>query len=143
MSVTQAFDTTTSTRRLTRNVLLSFVQAERAVTGARIRDKIAAGQRKGLWMGGGVPLADRIEARALLGVPEQARGRAHDLRPLPRARLRQRRAGRGATQRRPASRGDGTGHLMRAAEIGRPHGRIVCAAAAAGPWKRMRPFSST
>ncbi len=56
VSVTQAFNTTTSMGRLTLNVLLSFSQFEREVTGERIRDKIAASKRKGMWMGGYVPL---------------------------------------------------------------------------------------
>ena len=56
VSVTQAFNTTTSMGRLTLNVLLSFAQFEREVTGERIRDKIAASKAKGMWMGGTVPL---------------------------------------------------------------------------------------
>ena len=56
VSVTQAFNTTSSMGRLTLNVLLSFAQFEREVTGERIRDKVAASKAKGLWMGGGVPL---------------------------------------------------------------------------------------
>ena len=56
VSVTQAFNTTSSMGRLTLNVLLSFAQFEREVTGERIRDKIAASKRKGLWMGGMAPL---------------------------------------------------------------------------------------
>jgi site-specific DNA recombinase len=56
VSVTQAFNTTTSMGRLTLNVLLSFAQFEREVTGERIRDKIAASKAKGMWMGGNVPL---------------------------------------------------------------------------------------
>src|ERR1700751_1338551 len=56
VSVTQAFNTTTSMGRLTLNVLLSFAQFEREVTGERIRDKIAASKRKGLWVGGPLPL---------------------------------------------------------------------------------------
>jgi len=56
VSVTQAFNTTTSMGRLTLNVLLSFAQFEREVTGERIRDKIAASKAKGMWMGGGLPL---------------------------------------------------------------------------------------
>jgi site-specific DNA recombinase len=56
VSVTQAFNTTTSMGRLTLNVLLSFAQFEREVTAERIRDKIAASRKKGLWMGGPVPL---------------------------------------------------------------------------------------
>src|SRR5687767_3965816 len=61
VSVTQAFNTTTSMGRLTLNVLLSFAQFEREVTGERIRDKIAASKRKGMWMGGHVPLGYRAE----------------------------------------------------------------------------------
>jgi site-specific DNA recombinase len=56
VSVTQQFNTTTSMGRLTLNVLLSFAQFEREVTGERIRDKIAASKRKGIWVGGNVPL---------------------------------------------------------------------------------------
>src|SRR3989304_4317642 len=56
VSVTQQFNTTTSMGRLTLNVLLSFAQFEREVTSERIRDKIAASKRKGIWVGGNVPL---------------------------------------------------------------------------------------
>ena len=56
VSVTQAFNTTNSMGRLTLNVLLSFAQFEREVTGERIRDKIAASKAKGMWMGGNLPL---------------------------------------------------------------------------------------
>src|ERR1700756_2070434 len=56
VSVTQQFNTTTSMGRLTLNVLLSFAQFEREVTSERIRDKIAASKRKGLWVGGPLPL---------------------------------------------------------------------------------------
>lgn len=66
VSVTQAFNTTSSMGRLTLNVLLSFAQFEREVTGERIRDKIAASKRKGLWMGGHVPFGYRAEGRRLL-----------------------------------------------------------------------------
>jgi DNA invertase Pin-like site-specific DNA recombinase len=72
VSVTQAFNTTTSMGRLTLNVLLSFAQFEREVTGERIRDKIAASKKKGMWMGGVVPLGYRVEARALHVVEEHA-----------------------------------------------------------------------
>jgi len=65
VSVTQSFNTTTSMGRLTLNVLLSFAQFEREVTGERIRDKIAASKRKGLWMGGVIPFGYRLEARKL------------------------------------------------------------------------------
>ncbi|GJE61101.1 recombinase family protein [Methylobacterium trifolii] len=72
VSVTQAFNTTSSMGRLTLNVLLSFAQFERELTGERIRDKIASSKRRGLWMGGVVPLGYRVEARALHPVPEHA-----------------------------------------------------------------------
>lgn len=72
VSVTQAFNTTTSMGRLTLNVLLSFAQFEREVTGERIRDKIAASKRKGLWMGGPVPLGYQVVERKLVPEPEEA-----------------------------------------------------------------------
>ena len=72
VSVTQAFNTTTSMGRLTLNVLLSFAQFEREVTGERIRDKIAASKKKGIWMGGGVPIGYRVENRALHVVEDHA-----------------------------------------------------------------------
>ena len=71
VSITQAFNTTTSMGRLTLNVLLSFAQFEREVTGERIRDKIAASKKKGLWMGGPVPLGyDVIERRLVVNEAE-------------------------------------------------------------------------
>jgi site-specific DNA recombinase len=66
VSVTQQFNTTTSMGRLTLNVLLSFAQFEREVTGERIRDKIAASKKKGMWMGGWVPLGYEREERTLI-----------------------------------------------------------------------------
>jgi site-specific DNA recombinase len=72
VSVTQSFNTTTSMGRLTLNVLLSFAQFEREVTGERIRDKIAASKKKGMWMGGVVPLGYRVEDRALHTVEDHA-----------------------------------------------------------------------
>jgi hypothetical protein len=66
VSVTQAFNTSTSMGRLTLNVLLSFAQFEREVTGERIRDKIAASKRKGMWMGGFVPLGYDVKDRMLV-----------------------------------------------------------------------------
>lgn len=66
VSVTQSFNTTTSMGRLTLNVLLSFAQFEREVTGERIRDKIAASKKKGMWMGGQVPLGYNLKDRNLL-----------------------------------------------------------------------------
>ena len=72
VSVTQSFNTTSSMGRLTLNVLLSFAQFEREVTGERIRDKIAASKKKGLWMGGVVPFGYRVENRKLLAEPSEA-----------------------------------------------------------------------
>jgi hypothetical protein len=66
VSVTQQFNTTTSMGRLTLNMLLSFAQFEREVTGERIRDKIAASKRKGMWMGGSVPLGYEVRDRRLV-----------------------------------------------------------------------------
>lgn len=66
VSITQSFNTTTSMGRLTLNMLLSFAQFEREVTGERIRDKIAASKRKGLWMGGPVPLGYEVDNRKLV-----------------------------------------------------------------------------
>ncbi len=66
VSVTQSFNTTTSMGRLTLNVLLSFAQFEREVTGERIRDKVAASKKKGLWMGGGVPFGYDVVDRQLV-----------------------------------------------------------------------------
>ncbi len=66
VSVTQSFNTTSSMGRLTLNVLLSFAQFEREVTGERIRDKIAASKKKGIWVGGVVPMGYRVEDRKLL-----------------------------------------------------------------------------
>lgn len=65
VSVTQSFNTATSMGRLTLNMLLSFAQFEREVTAERIRDKIAASKRKGLWMGGTVPFGYRADGRSL------------------------------------------------------------------------------
>jgi DNA invertase Pin-like site-specific DNA recombinase len=73
VSVTQQFNTTTSMGRLTLNVLLSFAQFEREVTGERIRDKIAASKRKGMWMGGTVPMGYDLEDRHLVINPEEAK----------------------------------------------------------------------
>ncbi len=66
VSITQAFNTTTSMGRLTLNVLLSFAQFEREVTGERIRDKIAASKKKGLWMGGQPALGYDVKERKLV-----------------------------------------------------------------------------
>lgn len=77
VSVTQQFNTTTSMGRLTLNVLLSFAQFEREVTAERIRDKIAASKKKGMWMGGVVPLGyDAIDKRLVVKSSEAAMVRA-------------------------------------------------------------------
>src|SRR6202522_2246024 len=72
VSVTQQFNTTTSMGRLTLNVLLSFAQFEREVTSERIRDKIAASKRKGLWVGGNLPLGYELKEGKIAIVEEEA-----------------------------------------------------------------------
>jgi site-specific DNA recombinase len=72
VSVTQAFNTTSSMGRLTLNVLLSFAQFEREVIGERVRDKIAASKKKGLFMGGNIPLGYVNKDKKLVIVPEEA-----------------------------------------------------------------------
>ena len=72
VSVTQSFNTTTSMGRLTLNILLSFAQFEREVTAERIRDKVAASRKKGMWMGGVPPYGYRVENRKLLVDDERA-----------------------------------------------------------------------
>lgn len=73
VSVTQAFNTTTSMGRLTLNILLSFAQFEREVTGERIRDKFAASRAKGMWMGGFVPMGyDVLDRKLIINEAEAA-----------------------------------------------------------------------
>ena len=73
VSVTQSFNTTTSMGRLTLNILLSFAQFEREVIGERIRDKFAASRKRGMWMGGFVPLGYAVQDRRLvINEPEAA-----------------------------------------------------------------------
>jgi site-specific DNA recombinase len=72
VSVTQQFNTTSSMGRLTLNILLSFAQFEREVTGERIRDKIAASKKKGMWMGGLVPLGYDLDGRKLIPSDKEA-----------------------------------------------------------------------
>ena len=72
VSVTQSFNTTSSMGRLTLNVLLSFAQFEREVIGERVRDKIAASKRKGIWVGGPVPLGYQVGDKKLQVVPDEA-----------------------------------------------------------------------
>lgn len=77
VSITQSFNTTTSMGRLTLNMLLSFAQFEREVTGERIRDKIYASKRKGIWMGGPVPLGyDVVERKLVVNETEAEQVRA-------------------------------------------------------------------
>jgi site-specific DNA recombinase len=73
VSVTQSFNTTTSMGRLTLNILLSFAQFEREVTGERIRDKIAASRKKGMWMGGIVPLGYDVKDHKLVANRAEAK----------------------------------------------------------------------
>jgi site-specific DNA recombinase len=73
VSITQQFNTTTSMGRLTLNVLLSFAQFEREVIGERVRDKIAASKKKGLWMGGMPPLGYDVKDRKLVVNSSEAR----------------------------------------------------------------------
>ncbi len=77
VSVTQQFNTTTSIGRLTLNVLLSFAQFEREVTGERIRDKIAASKKKGMWMGGVPPLGYAVRERKLIIIEREAVSARH------------------------------------------------------------------
>jgi DNA invertase Pin-like site-specific DNA recombinase len=73
ISITQSFNTTTSMGRLTLNILLSFAQFEREVTGERIRDKFAASRAKGMWMGGFVPMGyDVVDRKLIINEPEAA-----------------------------------------------------------------------
>ena len=72
VAITQQFNTTTSMGRLTLNILLSFAQFEREVIGERVRDKIAASKKKGMWMGGIAPLGYEVIDRKLTVFPEEA-----------------------------------------------------------------------
>src|SRR5262249_9393321 len=77
VSITQQFNTTTSMGRLTLNVLLSFAQFEREVIGERVRDKIAASKKKGMWMGGMPPLGYDVKDRKLVVNKNEARTVVH------------------------------------------------------------------
>lgn len=77
VSVTQHFNTTTSMGRLTLNILLSFAQFEREITGERIRDKIAASKKKGMWMGGVPPFGYDVRHRRLVINPQEAKQVRH------------------------------------------------------------------
>ena len=73
VSITQQFNTTTSMGRLTLNILLSFAQFERELIGERVRDKVAASKKKGMWMGGTVPLGYDVKDRKLVVNKAEAR----------------------------------------------------------------------
>ena len=100
VSVTQSFNTTSSMGRLTLNVLLSFAQFEREVIGERVRDKIAASKRKGIWVGGMVPLGYRAVRKKLEIAPEEADLVRRDIRAVHRARLSRRSCRRAERARR-------------------------------------------
>ena len=101
VSVTQQFNTTTSMGRLTLNVLLSFAQFEREVTSERIRDKIAASKRKGLWVGGPLPLGYHMKDDKIAVVEDEAGAGPADLPTLSRTRRRQRTGARPPEARYP------------------------------------------
>ena len=94
VSITQQFNTTTSMGRLTLNVLLSFAQFEREVISERVRDKVAASKKKGMWMGGIPPLGYDVENRKLVVNDAEARHRCRHLSALSRAQIGARAAGR-------------------------------------------------
>jgi len=81
VSVTQQFNTTSSMGRLTLNVLLSFAQFEREMVGERVRDKVAASKKKGMWMGGPVPLGyDAVEKKLVVCItPKLRKGKLYEL----------------------------------------------------------------
>ena len=101
--VTQSFNTTTSMGRLTLNILLSFAQFEREVIGERIRDKFAASRKKGMWMGGFVPLGYDVEGPQAGRQRGRGGDRPDDLRAVRQARLGDHAGPRAACRR--ASRG--------------------------------------
>ena len=72
VSVTQQIDTSTSAGKMMLNMLMAFAEYEREIIGERIRDKFVASKRRGIWMGGCVPLGYRVEKRKLVVVPEEA-----------------------------------------------------------------------
>ena len=114
VSVTQSFNTTTSMGRLTLNVLLSFAQFEREVAGERIRDKLSASRKKGMWMGGSVPMGYDVAQRKLVpNAPEAEKVRQVFRRYVDLGSTRQLRlelkAGGIVSQRRTAESGRATG----------------------------------
>src|SRR5262249_21207715 len=120
VSVTQSFNTSSSMGRLTLNVLLSFAQFERELIGERVRDKIAASKRKGIWVGGPVPLGYAAVDKKIVVVPAEVRRFARSLRAIsslaPSARWRRVSIGGGIARQpgagpngRPTARGAGGG----------------------------------
>ena len=99
VSITQQFNTTTSMGRLTLNVLLSFAQFEREVTGERIRDKIGASKKKGMWMGGMPPLGYDVKNRKLVVNDAEARIVVEIYQALSRAEIRSCASGRACRRR--------------------------------------------
>ena len=129
VSVTQQFNTTTSMGRLTLNVLLSFAQFEREVTGERIRDKIAASKRKGMWMGGNPPLGYDVKDKKLIvneAEAETVRSIFRQYREIESVReLRDRLAAEGVTSKRRVRRdGSIVGGKRVVAQIRSGHGPI-------------------
>ena len=130
VSITQSFNTTSSMGRLTLNVLLSFAQFEREVIGERVRDKIAASKRKGIWVGGPVPLGYRSVDKKLVVVPEEAETVRHDLPALSRTWL-DRRPDRGSRSARHPDQGQ------------RPSPTAASGAASGSAWGRSPICSRT
>ena len=130
VSVTQSFNTSTSMGRLTLNILLSFAQFEREVIGERVRDKIAASKRKGIWVGGPVPLGYAAVAKKARRGAGRGRDGPHHLCPLPGAWL-----GAGAGSRTSTAAASAPGNA----------GSPMAAASAAAPsgWAALRICSAT
>ena len=128
VSVTQSFNTTTSMGRLTLNILLSFAQFEREVIGERIRDKFAASRKKGMWMGGFVPLGYDVKDRKLVVNEAEAATRPDDLRAL-----------RRGSARRPSWRARSRPRASRQARQADRQGLPLPAAQQPGLHRRGRP----
>ena len=106
VSITQQFNTSTSMGRLTLNVLLSFAQFERELAGERIRDKIAASKKKGMWMGGLPPLGYDVKDRKLVVNEKEARTVLHIFRCYPRTQISARSEDRARSSRNPKQAAD-------------------------------------
>ena len=147
VSVTQQFNTTTSMGRLTLNVLLSFAQFEREVTGERIRDKIAASKRKGMWMGGNPPLGYDVKDKKLIvnkAEAETVRSIFRQYREIESVReLRDRLAAEGVTSKRRVRR---DGSIVGGKPINRGGACITCStiASTGARWStRTRPIPAS